>query len=307
MSAYYSRPITQWPVGVALAPNDVMLITDVTDIAPSHPSGLTKKYTVQQVQQYLQDNFIGSDIPTAQAAAQSNLNASYYNGPNNDGVGATLTNAGTLGAFTADGYTVPVGKSVLVPNQSLSYSNGVYIVTVAGDAGTPWVLTRADYFDGSPAGQIMQGDFIGILFGNTTPLSFWFLTSPTAANVGTDAITFQRQPNPIEFPWINQTTPTANLVANTGYTTNNGASEVTYTLPAVAPQGSLIQILGYSSGGYTIHQNSLQTIIMGDTQTTTGTGGSLTPDNYLFGLVLTCVVANTVFQVTSSTGPFTGV
>ena len=304
---YNPKPITQFPVGTSLSPNDVMLITDVLDISPTTPTGVTKKYTVQLLQQYLQDNFIGSDIPTALAATQINLVATYYNGPINNGVGATLTNSGSLGAFTADGYTVPVGGTVLVAYQSLSYSNGVYVVTVAGDGGTPWVLTRVDYFDGSPTGQIKQGDFIGILFGNTTTLSFWFLTSPTAILVGTDAITFQRQPNPIEFPWINQTTPTATLVSNTGYTTNSGAVAVTYTLPTVAPQGSLIQILGYSSGSYTIHQNSGQSIIMGTSQTTIGVGGSLTPVNYSYGLVLTCVIANTVFQVTSCTGPFTGV
>jgi hypothetical protein len=43
--------------------------------------------------------------PSVRAATTSNLAANYYNGPNNDGIGATLT-ADTLRAFgTLDGVT----------------------------------------------------------------------------------------------------------------------------------------------------------------------------------------------------------
>jgi len=48
-----------------------------------------------------------------------NLNATYNNGT--AGVGATLTNAGTLAAFAPDGPTAQVGDRVLVYNQTNAY------------------------------------------------------------------------------------------------------------------------------------------------------------------------------------------
>jgi hypothetical protein len=65
----------------------------------------------------------------------------------NDGVGATLTNAGTQVALTIDGILMTVGKRVLIYNQTNAFENGVYDVTVVGDGSTNWVLTRATTYD----------------------------------------------------------------------------------------------------------------------------------------------------------------
>jgi hypothetical protein len=53
-----------------------------------------------------------------------NLNAIYSNGAS--GVGATLTNNGTLAAFAPDGPTASPGDRILVYNQTNAYENGVY-------------------------------------------------------------------------------------------------------------------------------------------------------------------------------------
>jgi hypothetical protein len=305
MSLYNSKPITQLIPGSPVKSTDVYPAVDVTDLTQS-PSGSTKKYTIADLQSYIITVVNASNIRTAYTSATGNLNAVYVNNPSGmaPGVGATLTNAGALGVLVLDGITVTLNMRVLIQFQSSSFQNGIYEVLNPGSLSEPWVLARVPDFDGSALGKIEQGDFVGVLFGATYALSFWFMDSPTVVTIGTDPITFVKQTNPIQFPWINQTTTTASLSPNTGYTTNVGASLVTYTLPVSAPAGSQIQITGFSSGGYTINQNVGQSIVMGTSTTTIGVGGSLTPINYRYGLVLTCIIANTLFQVTSSTGPF---
>jgi hypothetical protein len=73
-----------------------------------------------------------------------NLNATYNQpGGAGDGVGATLTNAGTQAALTIDGVLTTVGMRVLIYNQTNAVQNGVYTVTTVGTVSTNWVLTRA--------------------------------------------------------------------------------------------------------------------------------------------------------------------
>jgi|GEM_PF-1620553 len=306
MSQYNSKPITQLLNGNTVKITDVYPAVDTTDLTQS-PSGSTKKYTIGDLQSYMVAVISASNIKTAIASSTANLNAVYVNNPSGmaPGVGATLTNAGALAALVLDGVTTTVGMRVLIPFQASSVENGVYEVVNPGSVSIPWVLSRVPDFDGSALGKIVQGDFVGVLSGTTYALSFWFMSSPTVVTVGTDPITFERQTNPIQFPWIDQTTTTASLLPNTGYTTNAGASLVTYTLPVNCAAGTVIQIVGFSAGGYTIAQNAGQHIVMGSSSTTSGLTGSLTPVNTAYGLVLTCIIANTVFQVTSSTGPFT--
>lgn len=77
-------------------------------------------------------------VSCATAAA---LTATYANGTS--GVGATLTNSGTLAALTVDGYAVTAGERVLIKDQASTAQNGIYVVTNAGSASVAWVLTRS--------------------------------------------------------------------------------------------------------------------------------------------------------------------
>ena len=65
----------------------------------------------------------------------------YNNGT--AGVGATLTNTGTLAALAVDGVTLAVSDRVLVKNQTPGSQNGIYTVTAIGSGSVAWVLTRA--------------------------------------------------------------------------------------------------------------------------------------------------------------------
>ena len=97
-----------------------------------------------------------------------NLNATYNNG--SSGVGATLTNAGTLAAFAPDGTVASVNDRILIYNQTNGFENGVYVVTTVGDGSTAWVLTRAsdaDTYDPISPNALGGGDAFYVTSGAT--------------------------------------------------------------------------------------------------------------------------------------------
>jgi hypothetical protein len=120
-----------------------------------------------------------------------NLNATYNNGT--AGVGATLTNAGTLAAFAPDGPTASPGDRILIYNQTNQFENGVYTVTTVGDGSTPWVLTRAtdaDTYALKSTTSLGEGDAFFIQSGNTGAGETYVCNTQGTITFGTTAITF---------------------------------------------------------------------------------------------------------------------
>ena len=76
----------------------------------------------------------------ARLATAAALPACTYNN-GTLGVGATLT-GNANGALSVDGVAVASSDVILVKNQASAAQNGLYIVTAAGSAGTPFILTR---------------------------------------------------------------------------------------------------------------------------------------------------------------------
>jgi hypothetical protein len=105
--------------------------------------------------------------------------------------------------------------------------------------------------------------------------------------------------------WNDVTSGTQTLAVNQGYVTDNGASLITYTLPSTAAVGTIIEIVGMSSGLWTVAQNAGQSIHFGTKVTTVGGGGSLTATNQWDYVKLLCVMANTIFVVTGGVGNLT--
>jgi hypothetical protein len=129
--------------------------------------------------------------PSVRAATTTNLAANYYNGPADNGVGATLT-ADTNRAFsTLDGVTgwaitsPPMG--VLVKNQTNKAYNGRYNLTTLGDGSTPWVLTRCSLCD--TAAEI-PGSYTFVQDGTVNEGTGWvqIVNDPATFVVGTDDI-----------------------------------------------------------------------------------------------------------------------
>jgi|SRR5271154_250632 len=132
-------------------------------------------------------------------ATISNLVATYNNGTM--GIGATLTNNGTLAIFSVDGLSPSLNARILVKDQSSTFQNGIYTVTTIGDnISIPWVLTRAIDFD-SPL-EIKNGVLVFVQSGTINSNTQWIQIS-TVTTVGTDAIIFISN-LPIKIFYINE-------------------------------------------------------------------------------------------------------
>lgn len=106
---------------------------------------------------------------------------------------------------------------------------------------------------------------------------------------------------------VDQVSSSATLAKQTSYVTDDGSTQVVYTLPLVANAaiGNIYQITGFSAGSWILKQNALQTIHIGAQTSTTGTGGSIAPNNRYNSITLQCVNAGLDFVCISQSGNFT--
>ncbi len=105
--------------------------------------------------------------------------------------------------------------------------------------------------------------------------------------------------------WNNVVTATQAMAVGNGYVTNDTSSLVTYTLPATAAVGQIVDVVGNSSGGWVISQAAGQNIQIGSVSSTVGTGGSVASGNRYDCVSLICTVANTTFVSKSAVGNLT--
>ena len=129
------------------------------------------------------------------AGTTANLNATYANGA--AGVGATLTNAGAMAAFSVDGVSPPISSRILVKDQTTTFENGIYDLTTVGSGAVNWVLTRSTDYD-TPA-EILPGDFVIVENGTVNANTGWVETA-TVTTIGVDAILFSRLGGTVTFP-----------------------------------------------------------------------------------------------------------
>lgn len=100
--------------------------------------------------------------------------------------------------------------------------------------------------------------------------------------------------------WVNATNAAYNMVIDTSYGANRGGG-VAFTLPALAAQGTVMEIIGIL-GLWSIVQGGGQSVQLGMFGTTAGAGGSLTATNVGDCIVLRCIVANTTWRVQNMMG-----
>lgn len=105
--------------------------------------------------------------------------------------------------------------------------------------------------------------------------------------------------------WVDQTTGSVTMAVNTGYTSDDGASLVTFTLPTTSAIGDFVEINGKGSGLYTIAQATGQQIHFGNIASTSGAGGTVSSTLQYDCIRLRCITANTIWVVVSSVGNFT--
>ena len=104
-------------------------------------------------------------------------------------------------------------------------------------------------------------------------------------------------------PWI-VVTANGSLTNGFGHLANS-ASHLTLTLPATCAVGTRLEVAAMGAGGFTIAQNSGQTIRFGEDVTTTGISGLLQSTEQGDVVKLVCSVANQEFMVVSSIGNLT--
>jgi hypothetical protein len=180
----------------------------------------------------------------------------------------TVANGGTgLTSLTAHGILIGEGTSAITP--IVLTAGEVLIGTTAGDPAAATLTAGTGISISSVSGSI------------------------TISNTGSAEA------------WVNVTGAAQTIAVNTGYTASNAGS-VAFTLPATAAYGTVFDITtGTTAGGWNIVQLAGQSIQFGDVATTTGITGSLASTNKGDSIHVLCTVANTTFQVLSSTGNIT--
>jgi hypothetical protein len=169
---------------------------------------------------YVDTVAVGLSVKTSpRVATTANLTATYVNGAS--GVGATLTNSGTLAALVVDGVSLASPDRVLVKDQASSVQNGLYTVTTVGSGAVAWVLTRATDYD--TAGEVVSGTYTVVTAGTTNTGTMWIMTQSAAITMGT---------TPIVFTALAVAPQTITL---TGAVAGTGTSTIATTLALVAP------------------------------------------------------------------------
>ncbi len=121
-------------------------------------------------------------------ASTSNIAGTYYNGPNNNGVGATLTIAAS--SLTVDSVVARVGDRILLQTQTNTWEQGIYIVE---SIGATVVLQRA--FDQQSLEQLKAGENVAVGAGSVNAGNFYTLVEPIPATIGVDAMVFNADPS----------------------------------------------------------------------------------------------------------------
>lgn len=121
-------------------------------------------------------------------ASTSNISGTYYNGPSNNGVGATLTVAAS--SLTIDSVACAVGDRVLLQTQTNTYEQGIYIVL---SIGSTVVLQRAA--DQQSIEELKAGEYVSVGAGSVNAGNFYTLVEPLPQNIGVDAIVFNADPS----------------------------------------------------------------------------------------------------------------
>ena len=119
--------------------------------------------------------------------ATSNVAGTYYNGPNNNGVGATFTVAAS--SLTIDSVAVVLDDRVLLTDQSSGFQNGIYVVQ---SIGSTVVLQRAE--DQQSLEQIQTGQYVSVKGGSVNAGSFFTVIEPRPQVIGTSSIIYSTDP-----------------------------------------------------------------------------------------------------------------
>jgi hypothetical protein len=151
----------------------------LTDIAsPTAAGDATNK-------SYVDSMAVGLTVHTpVRVATTAGLSAYTFN------TGTHVATASSNGALSIDSVAVTAGDRVLVKNESANAEyNGVYDVTQAGTAGTPWILTRSSDAD-EGATEVKTGFYVAVTAGAVNSGASFTLTTANPITLETTDLTF---------------------------------------------------------------------------------------------------------------------
>lgn len=122
-------------------------------------------------------------LSPVRVVSTSNVSGTYYNGQNNNGVGATLTVAAS--SLTVDSVVLRERDRLLLQNQTNAYENGIYIVR---SITSTVVLQRAE--DQQSIEQMKAGQFTIVGAGTVNEGAGYSLIEPIPQFLGVDDVLF---------------------------------------------------------------------------------------------------------------------
>ena len=240
----------------------------------------------------------GLDIKdSVRVATTANLVAIYT------GASKILTNNTTLAPIAIDGITLAVNDRVLVKDQSVASSNGIYTVTTVGTGAVAWVLTRAGDFDNTPGTEITGGAFAFVEEGTTNADSGWVLTTDGTVTLDTTNLTFVQFSGAGQISAGNGLTKTGNTIDVVG--TANRISVAADSVDIASTYVGQTSITTLGTIGTGVWQGTIVGPTYGGTGVNNGSstitlGGSLTTSG-AFATTLTVTAATTVTLPTTGT------
>lgn len=127
-------------------------------------------------------------LTPVRVVSTANIAGTYYNGQNNDGVGATLTIAAS--SLTVDSVLLVVGDRVLLHTQTATNEQGIYVVK---SIGATVVLQRAA--DNQSLEQLKPGEYVAVGAGAVNAGNFYTLVEPLPQHIGIDAMVWNADPS----------------------------------------------------------------------------------------------------------------
>lgn len=217
----------------------------------------------------------------------------------NQNITATNFLAGYATTATAAGNTV-----LTVSSAQQQYFTGTTTQTVTLPVTSTLVLGQSFIIVNNSSGVVTVnssgGDVVQSLAASSFARVTCILTSGTTA--ASWSVSYSASSG--NGAWVDQTTASVTMAVNTGYTSDAGASLITFTLPTTSAIGDYVEIVYKGSGGWTIAQGSGQQIRYGSV-TTTLTTGTLSSNTAGDCVRLRCSTANTLWTVVSVIGNLT--
>lgn len=194
------------------------------------------------------------------------------------------------------------------PNPTVVKINGVALGSTTATSGNLLIGSGTQWVTNAVSGDATLGSTGVVTFATVNSNVGTFGSATQVAQITVNAKGLVTAASNVSISGIttnvNQNTSSATLAAGSRYATNNGASLVTYTIPAGAAVGDTYIVVGGSSGGWTIAQPASVQCHVGSSATTSGATGTISSSNQYDCCTVTCVASN-VFTVYAVQGNLT--